>query len=550
MSNYADLIATADDTQPETVFDGTSLVELLSQSALGAGPDYTVFLEVTPNDTSTRQCLWEVGGLSQGLCIEIDGGAIYATAVRTGQSSHASAPIAQGVRQNVVVVWLADAIQLYINGNLDAELTPMPFGYASPGGNAGALGGANEIQGYGNFQYGVADTAFFDGTVHRYFAWGSALSEANIATLVAGEIKGNEYVTSNGEIVTSGGRPVTAGTAYPEVAAKLGLHLPCDDNAADTVVSNLAGTDAVLEGGNNTSDITTAGPRTGTTALQFSNDGRIQTTYNADGADLTFGGWFKPTHGGSGGVRNARFIDMNEARGFTFRRVERTLQYYFVMGSPATGSGVAPTLTQNVWQHFVGRYDSVAGEASIFIDGAQVSGSPVVKSIPAATGGDHVRVCDGNNEGSAQNQACVYDVFVAPSALTDAEIAAHMVGQQPTNTTPATLTQSGSNLVINRGVWDAHNNGTLAGYFANIYLDGAFVEQITLPTQATSYSPSQDGSYVAEVNVSNDAGWADSERSVTSPAIVFAGSLQNSNGLVGPLGVPALHAPLALSMHE
>lgn len=160
-------------------------------------------------------------------------------------------------------------------------------------------------------------------------------------------------------------------------------HWPMDDNAASTVVAADAGTDAILQGGDNTADITTTGPG-GTITAALDLDGSADhiahtSAYNdvSTAADFSISEWIKfDTFAASGEnyTLNSRTTSSNDRISIGYDGDVDRFGVDLRDGSARRkGIELASSTLGTTWHHVVVTYDQSANLVRLYIDNVEIT---------------------------------------------------------------------------------------------------------------------------------------------------------------------------------
>ncbi len=214
---------------------------------------------------------------------------------------------------------------------------------------------------------------------------------------------------------------------------------PLMDNAANTAVTDYSGhgRNGTLQGGHNTSNVTTTGPNSWLTAgflfalgdyfdLAVSDTVFLGTISIIERADITSGGdyrHFAGKHSGNGGTQNP----------FDFRTNSSGSALYLVR---VNGGGVeytGPSTTIGSWKSYgLGAPSAIEDVPDFYVDGSKTSGTNKAGSGTGAPTGSNANIRVGRRaDGAVQMIGAISSVAIFSRKLSDSEFQEEENGPEP-----------------------------------------------------------------------------------------------------------------------
>lgn len=193
-------------------------------------------------------------------------------------------------------------------------------------------------------------------------------------------------------------------------------------------------------------------------------------------------------------------------------------------GAEVIGDDDGPVVEGAGWTHVVIAYDSSAGAANVFVDGAlfkQVTGLSdwawTLASFGEKTFGATVDEMLG----------LLCDFRLYSRALTLAEAQELFAGPEPTNTAEPVVVQSGAQIDSTPGGWNAYGNGALGHeYQWEEHAGGGWQEVVGAASATLSAGLVHGRLYRCRVRGLNDGGYSAAE-DATSAAVAYVGPVDH-----------------------
>lgn len=329
---------------------------------------------------------------------------------------------------------------------------------------------------------------------------------------------------------------------YSEDASLEGWWKLQDDAASTSVAdSSSAASGGSLNGGNNTADISVAGP-TGYLSKALDFDGTadyvaLNAEYSAGVTEFTLLAWLNPdgTSGARGHFGSFRTSGGNDGLQSYINNSSNTLRANLRQaGDVDVASDDGTAVSASSWSSTAICWDG--SNIRRFVNGSATGTADVTSISAVGTCGFSSFIGGMSNSGSL---AFPFDGQIAgvaffSRALTSAEVAQWDAGPEPLNTVAPTLSGTetvGQTLSCTTGTWDSQSNGTLTYSYQWTRSDdgtGTNEADISGATSSTYTLVSADsGKYIrCRVRASNDGGFDSAEDTNTA----FTGAIAAGGG--------------------